>query len=84
MERARSMGQGGQGGQARALWLSQGQDWTLRIDQGSQASDHHFAKALTPRGNTVARFASLSVGGKAASEHVLQAFLRQVKETLDA
>jgi hypothetical protein len=78
VERARSMSQ------ARALWLSQGQDWTLRIDQGSQSSDHHFAKALTPRGNTVARFASLSVGGKAASEHVLQAFLRQVKETLDA
>lgn len=77
-DRARAMGQ------VRSQWLRQGQDWTLRIEHNSQASDHHFVQAVTPRGNTVARFASLSVGGKPASEHVLQAFLRQVKETLDA
>ncbi|WP_243361965.1 hypothetical protein [Fundidesulfovibrio terrae] len=77
-DRARGMGQ------VRSQWLRQGQEWTLRIEHNSQTSDHHFVQAVTPRGNTVARFASLSVGGKPATEHVLQAFLRQVKETLDA
>jgi hypothetical protein len=70
-------------GPAGARWLPDGQDWTLRLDNQGQTHDHHFLKAQTPRGNVVARFASLSVGGEAVSEAALQAFLRQVKETID-
>jgi len=67
-------------------WVRQGQQWTLRLE-GSQAGqdearEHHFLQAVTPRGNTVARFASLSVNGKPASDADLQAFLRQVKDSL--
>ena len=70
-------------GRPTALWLHQGQEWTLRLESQGRASDHHFLQAVTPRGNNVAQFASLSVGGTPASEAAMQAFLRQVKDTLD-
>ena len=77
-------------GQIQARWLHQAHDpgtdrqeeWTLRIEQDSKASDHLFIQATTPKGNTVARFAALTVGGTPASEAVLQTVLRQVKESL--
>jgi hypothetical protein len=70
-------------GLALAGWLPEGQEWTLRLGNQGQTHDHHFLKAQTPKGNTVARFTALSVGGKPVSEAALQTFLRQVKETLD-
>jgi len=67
-------------------WVRQGQQWTLRLEGThagqDEAREHHFLQAVTPRGNTVARFASLSVNGKPASDADLQAFLRQVKDSL--
>lgn len=67
-------------------WVRQGQQWTLRLEGAhagqDEAREHHFLQAVTPRGNTVARFASLSVNGKPASDADLQAFLRQVKDSL--
>lgn len=67
-------------------WVRQGQQWTLRLEGShagqDEAREHHFLQAVTPRGNTVARFASLSVNGKPASDADLQAFLRQVKDSL--
>jgi len=69
-----------------SAWVRQGQQWTLRLDSShdgqNEAREHHFLQAVTPRGNTVARFASLSVNGKPASDADLQAFLRQVKDSL--
>jgi hypothetical protein len=69
-----------------SAWVRQGQQWTLRLEGShagqDEASEHHFLQAVTPRGNTVARFASLSVNGKPASDADLQAFLRQVKDSL--
>ncbi|MFP5221444.1 MAG: MerR family transcriptional regulator [Acidobacteriota bacterium] len=69
-----------------AAWVRQGQQWTLRLegthDGQDEAREHHFLQAVTPRGNTVARFASLSVNGKPASDAELQTFLRQVKDSL--
>lgn len=69
-----------------SAWVRQGQQWTLRLegshDGQDEAREHHFLQAVTPRGNTVARFASLSVNGKPASDADLQAFLRQVKDSL--
>lgn len=69
-----------------SAWIRQGQQWTLRLEGThagqAEAREHHFLQAVTPRGNTVARFASLSVNGKPASDADLQAFLRQVKDSL--
>lgn len=69
-----------------SAWIRQGQQWTLRLEGThagqEEAREHHFLQAVTPRGNTVARFASLSVNGKPASDADLQAFLRQVKDSL--
>lgn len=69
-----------------SAWIRQGQQWTLRLEGlhagQDEAREHHFLQAVTPRGNTVARFASLSVNGKPASDADLQAFLRQVKDSL--
>lgn len=69
-----------------SAWIRQGQQWTLRLEGThageDEAREHHFLQAVTPRGNTVARFASLSVNGKPASDADLQAFLRQVKDSL--
>ena len=69
-----------------SAWVRQGQQWTLRLEGAragqDEAREHHFLQAVTPRGNTVARFTSLSVNGKPASDADLQAFLRQVKDSL--
>lgn len=70
-------------GEYRAQWNQQGQEWTLRFTSQGQILEHHFQQAVTPRGNTVARFSSLSSGGQPSPEHSLQALLRQVKDTLD-
>lgn len=69
-------------GNARApRWRRQGEVWILPVESHGQTHDHHFQEAVTPRGNAVARFASLSVAGKPASEAALQALLRQMKES---
>ena len=68
-----------------SAWVRQGQQWSLRLEgkhAHGETHEHHFLQAVTPKGNTVARFASLSVNGKPASDAALQAFLRQVKESL--
>ncbi|GFK94617.1 hypothetical protein NNJEOMEG_02464 [Fundidesulfovibrio magnetotacticus] len=70
---------GPEGGRAR--WLRQGGDWVFSLESRGQAHDHRFQEATTPKGNAVARFSGLSVGGRAASEAALQALLRQMKET---
>lgn len=67
----------------QAQWVQNGQEWTLRLKRQGQALEHHFLQAVTPRGNTVARFSSLSSGGQPSPEHSPQALLRQVKDTLD-
>lgn len=72
----------GEMGSVRAVWENRGEEWVLSLKTGGQAHDHHFVQAVTPRGNTVARFLALSVGGVPASEAALQAFLRHVKESL--
>jgi len=64
-------------------WIQNGQEWILRLKSQGQLLEHHFRQAVTPRGNTVARFSSLSSGGQPSPEHSLQALLRQVKDTLD-
>ncbi|MFP5238253.1 MAG: MerR family transcriptional regulator [Acidobacteriota bacterium] len=64
------------------LWRVAGQEWVLGLRSGGQAHEHHFIRAVTPKGNAVARFSALSVGGRAESDAALQAFLRQVKESL--
>ncbi len=69
-------------GSFKAAWRREGPDWVLELFGQSQVHAHHFHKATTPKGNTVALFASLTVGGKAVSETSLQSFLRQVKESL--
>lgn len=69
-------------GSFTAAWHRQGPDWVLELLGQGQVHAHHFHKATTPKGNTVALFASLTVGGKAVSETSLQSFLRQVKESL--
>ncbi|MFZ5428518.1 MAG: MerR family transcriptional regulator [Thermodesulfobacteriota bacterium] len=62
-------------------WTSDGEEWTLRLEGGGTVHEHHFARAVTPRGNAVARFTSLSVDGARSSDDALQAFLRKVKES---
>lgn len=69
-------------GLAQVSWSHGGGEWTLELVSQGQRHEHHFQRAVTPRGNEVARFASLSVNGRPASEAALQAFLRQVKESL--
>jgi DNA-binding transcriptional MerR regulator len=70
-------------GTDQPLWKRHGQEWVLRLKSQGQILEHHFQQAVTPRGNTVARFSSLSSGGQLSPEHSLQALLRQVKDTLD-
>jgi hypothetical protein len=72
----------GEMGSVTATWENRDEEWVLRLETGGQVHDHHFIQAVTPRGNTVARFMALSVGGVPASEAALQAFLRHVKESL--
>jgi len=69
-------------GAVESAWRGEGQEWVLSLVSGGQAHDHHFIRAVTPKGNAVARFAALSVGGRTVSDAALQAFLRQVKESL--
>ncbi len=68
-------------GAGASRWIRDGEEWTLRLESGGKTNDHHFVKAVTPRGNAVARFTSLSEDGVRASDDALQAFLRQVKES---
>lgn len=65
-------------------WSARQGSWVLTLTGPGQTHEHHFRLAHTPRGNTVALFHQLVVGGKVVSEAFLQTFLRQVKETLDA
>jgi hypothetical protein len=78
IDRAKNVGPDGQ-----AYWSQHGQEWILRLKSQGQMLEHHFRQAVTPRGNTVARFSSLSSGGQPSPEHALQALLRQVKDSLD-
>lgn len=64
-------------------WAFRRGSWVLALTGPGQAHEHHFRLAHTPRGNTVALFHQLVVGGKVVSEAFLQTFLRQVKETFD-
>ncbi|HEX9082001.1 MAG TPA: hypothetical protein VF768_06960, partial [Holophagaceae bacterium] len=66
-----------------SAWTRQGEEWTLRLESDGRDLDHRFHQAVTPRGNSVALFASLSLAGDEAPEAELQALLRQVKETID-
>jgi hypothetical protein len=70
-------------GEDQAQWNQHGQEWTLRLKSQGHFWEHHFQQAVTPRGNSVARFSSLATGGKPSPEHSLQILLRQVKDTLD-
>lgn len=70
-------------GSFTAVWRREDPDWVLALVGQGQVHAHHFRKATTPKGNTVALFVSLTVGGKTVSEAFLQTFLRQVKESLD-
>ena len=67
-----------------SAWSACQGSWVLTLTGPGQTHEHHFRLARTPRGNTVALFHQLVVGGKVVSEAFLQTFLRQVKETLDA
>ncbi|WP_243310911.1 hypothetical protein [Fundidesulfovibrio agrisoli] len=69
-------------GPVEPRWRGAGQEWILGLRSGGQSHDHHFVRAVTPKGNAVARFSALSVGGRAESDAALQTFLRQVKESL--
>lgn len=71
-------GLGGPGRTAR--WTRDGGEWELTVEADGQARQYRFLQAATPRGNTVARLASLTVDGERASEAALQAFLRLVKD----
>ncbi|WP_243439916.1 hypothetical protein [Fundidesulfovibrio soli] len=69
-------------GAVEPLWRGAGQEWVLGLRSGGQSHDHHFIRAVTPKGNAVSRFSALSVGGRTVSDAALQTFLRQVKESL--
>ncbi len=76
LERGRGQGLGD------SRWLRLGEQWVLRLGSGGQAHEHFFREEVTPRGNAVARFASLSVGGQPVTDAALQDFLRQVRDSL--
>lgn len=66
-------------------WAGSGHDWDLTLQRpGARTGVHtfHFVKTQTPRGNQVVLLQGLSIDGSPASDTFLQAFFRQIKESL--
>lgn len=70
---------GGEEGQ----WFSHQERWILRLNpEGEHVNELHFTVAVTPRGNEVALFESLQIGGKEVSQAFLQEYFRQIKDSV--
>ena len=74
-------------GKFEALWRQNGPGWVLTLNgsktSAGQSHEHFFTRTRTGKGNLVAHFTQLNINGHVVSEAFLQAFLRQIKDSLE-
>lgn len=70
-------------GGGEGLWFADGEGWMLRLNpEGEHMNELRFVVAVTPRGNEVALFETLMIGGKVVSQAFLQEYFRQIKDSV--